>query len=151
MQSLQLTRRRVVGLLSAAACGVLAPIRVQAQAAAEAAAQTAAQNAAALWLAETDAGSHGAAWALAGANFRGAVNQEQWQGAARQVLGPLGGVRKREANGSKATRSLLGAPDGDYIIFSYLTDFANKAGAIETLTLAKEADGQWRVVGYFIR
>jgi hypothetical protein len=102
-------------------------------------------------LAETDAGSHGAAWALAGAKFRNAVSLEQWQGAARQVLGPLGAVRAREANGSKPTRSLPGAPEGDYLIFSYLTDFANKAGAIETLTLAREADGQWRVVGYFVR
>jgi hypothetical protein len=138
-------RRAVLGLLLAG--GLCSPAWSQADTGAPAAAQLAAAQ----WLAETDAGSHGAAWTLAGAAFRRAVAREQWEAAAQQVLGPLGAVRGREVNGSKATRSLPGAPDGEYLILSFRTEFANKAGAIETLTLVREADGQWRTVGYFIR
>jgi hypothetical protein len=149
--SFQSTRRHGLGLLSALACGALVLAWLPARAQTEDAAPVEAQVAAEQWLAETDAGNHRAAWALASPRLRGAISLEQWLGATARVLTPLGGVRAREANGSKATRSLPGAPDGDYVIFSYLTDFANKAGAIETMTLAKEADGQWRVVGYFVR
>jgi hypothetical protein len=103
------------------------------------------------WLAETDAGSHGAAWDLSAALFRGAVGRSGWQGAATQVLEPLGPVVSRELTGMQVTRSLPGAPDNDYRVLSYRTEFARKAGAVETLTLVREDDGQWRVTGYFVR
>jgi hypothetical protein len=145
-------RRRVLGLtlglgLAWGASGLPGVAPARAGEATDDVVRTAALH----WLAETDAGSHGAAWDLSAGLFRGAVGRDAWQGAAQQVLAPLGPVGSRELSGMKATKSLPGAPDGDYRILSFLTDFAKKAGAIETLTLVREPDGQWRVTGYFVR
>lgn len=110
-----------------------------------------ARSAAALFLAETDRGSHGAAWDLAGAAFRSGVGRNGWQSAAEQVIKPLGALQQREPGSARATRTLPGAPDGEYLLLEYRSRFAAKAAATETVVMQKEADGQWRVVGYFIR
>jgi hypothetical protein len=45
---------------------------------------------------------------------------------------------------------LPGAPEGEYVVIQYETQFEHKAGAIETVTPLREKDGSWRVSGYFI-
>jgi hypothetical protein len=47
--------------------------------------------------------------------------------------------------------SLPGAPDGRYAMLQFATEFARKKEAVETLSLLQGTDGQWRVVGYFIK
>jgi Protein of unknown function (DUF4019) len=49
------------------------------------------------------------------------------------------------------TEKLPGAPDGKYVVIQYDTVFEKKASAIETVTPMAEADGKWRVSGYYIR
>jgi len=49
------------------------------------------------------------------------------------------------------TRQLLGAPDGQYVIIQYQTQFAMKPNTVETVTPMMDADGHWRVSSYFIR
>ena len=41
--------------------------------------------------------------------------------------------------------------EGEYASLVFRTSFANQADARETVTLERESDGAWRVVGYFIR
>lgn len=110
-----------------------------------------AKVAALAWLRHTDAGEHAAAWASAGTAFKAAVTATQWQQAVQGVRGPLGAVRERKDKSASFTRSLPGAPDGHYAVLQFDTAFENKAQALETVTAAQEADGGWRVVGYFIR
>ncbi len=52
-----------------------------------------------------------------------------------------------------ATRrtSLPGAPDGEYVVIQYRSEFENKSNAVETVTPMRDADGEFRVSGYFIR
>jgi hypothetical protein len=47
--------------------------------------------------------------------------------------------------------SLPGAPDGEYVVIAYETSFDKKQAATETITPMKDADGRWRVSGYFIK
>jgi len=42
-------------------------------------------------------------------------------------------------------------PQGDYVIFGFASVFENQDNIIETVTAKKDADGIWRVAGYFIR
>ena len=42
------------------------------------------------------------------------------------------------------------APDGQYEVLQFDTDFQNKRSAVETVVLAAEPDG-WKVDGYFIK
>ncbi len=47
--------------------------------------------------------------------------------------------------------SLPGAPDGEYVVIQYNTEFENKKVAIETITPMLDDDGKWRVSGYYIK
>ena len=49
------------------------------------------------------------------------------------------------------TKTMPGAPDGEYVILQFDTSFADKKAAIETVTPMKDKDGKWRVAGYFIK
>jgi hypothetical protein len=46
--------------------------------------------------------------------------------------------------------SLPGAPDGEYVVIRFKTEFENKKEAYETVTPMKDKDGEWRVSGYYI-
>jgi hypothetical protein len=46
-------------------------------------------------------------------------------------------------------KTLRAAPDGDYAIIHYTTDFKNKSTVTERLTLVKE-DGRWQAAAYAI-
>lgn len=110
-----------------------------------------ARTAAMAWLNQTDAGEHGAAWTSASAIFRNAVTLARWQQAVQGVRGPLGELRNRKEKSLMLTRTLPGAPDGQYAVIQFDTGFASKAQSVETVTTVQDADGSWRVTGYFIR
>lgn len=117
----------------------------------EAAATDGAITSAQTWLEGIDRGDYEGSWQVAGQVFKRAITAPRWADALRAVRAPLGSLQFRESQGSTASPSLPGLPDGEYITLRFRTDFFAKAGATETLTLQKEADGQWRVIGYFIR
>ena len=64
---------------------------------------------------------------------------------------PFGAVKSREFVGAKYVTEAPGAPDGEYVIIQYKASFENEKNAVETITPMRDADGQWRVSGYFIR
>lgn len=103
------------------------------------------------WLAVLDAADYGATWDAAATLLRNAVPRAGWERAARGTRGALGAVQQREVAGAQFTRTLPGAPDGDHVVIQYRTRFEHKAAAVETVTPMRDADGQWRVSGYFIR
>jgi hypothetical protein len=46
---------------------------------------------------------------------------------------------------------LPGSPPGHYVVTQFRSQFAGGKAATETVTAMKEADGSWRVVGYYIK
>ena len=96
-----------------------------------------------------DAGRWDESWQAAGVLFQSQMPQGRWSATIQPVRTPLGAAQSRSLAGTRKTRSLPGAPDGDYVVVQYRTDFASKAGAIETLVLSNERGG-WKVDGYFI-
>ncbi len=110
-----------------------------------------AQEAAERWLAQADSGNYAATWRDAAGAFRSAVTQAQWEASMRAVRTPLGAAGERALQSATFQRSLPGAPDGQYVVLQYSTQFANKERAVETVTPMLEQDGSWRVSGYQIR
>lgn len=110
-----------------------------------------AQAAATAWLALIDAGKYSASWEQAADRFKTAVPEPSWAAAATRARGPLGALKSRQVLSSTFTHTLPGAPDGDYVVIRYSTQFENKGSAIETVTPLREKDGAWRVSGYFIK
>ena len=110
-----------------------------------------AMAAAEVWLALLDAGRVRDAWTAASQSFREAVTPEQWSEAVRMARGPLGAAGARKLVAANYTRSLPGAPAGEYVVIQYQVSFANQPLAIETVTPMKDRDGAWRVSGYYVR
>jgi hypothetical protein len=110
-----------------------------------------AQKAAEQWLSLIDAGKLAESWKTAAEYFQGAVPREQWQRSLDAVRKPLGDVVSRKLKSAKYTRSLPGAPDGEYVVLQFETSFANKKDAIETITPMLDKDGRWRVSGYYVK
>ncbi|MFI5119307.1 MAG: DUF4019 domain-containing protein [Thermoanaerobaculia bacterium] len=110
-----------------------------------------AQVAARSWLTLTDDAKYGQSWDEAAALFRNAVAKADWEKALKGVRSPLGAVKTRKVRSSTFTRTLPGAPDGEYVVIVFDSQFENKAAAVETVTPTHDKDGTWRVSGYFIK
>jgi len=110
-----------------------------------------AQAAATSWLALTDSSKYGPSWDEAASFFKAAVTKPNWETAIKGVRAPLGVVKSRKVKAATFTRTLPGAPDGEYVVIQFDTQFENKAAAVETITPMHEKDGSWRVSGYFIK
>jgi len=111
-----------------------------------------AQKAAREWLAMTDKVDAAASYDAAGAKFKEAVTGDKWADALQKARGPLGALDQRSILQSSFDKKLPdGGPEGEYALIQYRTAFAKKADSVETVTLEREKDGVWRVIGYFIR
>jgi hypothetical protein len=103
------------------------------------------------WLALIDAGQYAPSWQDASTYFRGAIDEKKWADTLTAVRKPLGAMQSRTVATAKHHTDLPGAPDGEYVLMTFDTSFANKKAAVETVTFVKEKDGTWRAVGYFIK
>jgi hypothetical protein len=110
-----------------------------------------AQKSAEQWLALVDAGNYAESWKTAAAYFQTAVSQDQWEHTIVAVRKPLGDLVSRQLKSAQYTRSLPGAPDGEYVVLQFNTSFVNKKEAVETITPMLDPDGQWKVSGYYIK
>jgi hypothetical protein len=110
-----------------------------------------AQAAALKWLALADAGDYSRSWDAAAALFQGSISKPKWVAALVSARQPLGSLVSRQVKSARFTRSLPGAPDGEYVVIQCETHFEHKDSAIETVTPLLEKDGSWKVSGYFIR
>jgi hypothetical protein len=110
-----------------------------------------AQQSAERWLALSDSGKYAESWESAAQLFKSAVSKDQWQGMLHAARDPLGKVVSRTLKSASYTKSLPGAPDGQYVVIQYDTSFEHKQSAVETITPMLDKDGQWRVSGYYIK
>ena len=112
---------------------------------------SAAQVAAKQFLMFTDRGDAKTSWNAAGKQFQNGITELRWVNALAQVRTPVGAVVERGLLSTEFLRTFAGATrEGDYVIVQYRTSFAKLTGARESLTLEREADGVWRVIGYVI-
>ena len=103
------------------------------------------------WLALADIADAAGTWATSAPLFQRAVPAEAWARALDAARAPLGAVVARTLRTGRPATELPGAPDGQYVVFEFETQFTNKRVAVETVTPMRDTDGRWRVAGYFIR
>jgi hypothetical protein len=114
-------------------------------------AEKAALGVSSAWLSLVDEGKYAESWIQAAALFKAAVTKEQWQESMKAFRVPLGKVVARKLKSKQYTKTLPGAPDGEYVVIQYETTFEKKQSAIETITPMLDKDGKWRVSGYYIK
>jgi hypothetical protein len=112
---------------------------------------SAAESAARSWLALLDAGKYADSWQSAAGIFRQKITAAQWEAAIAGTRAPLGALQSRALQSATPRSTLPGAPDGEYVVIQFASSFEHKAGAVETVTPMKDADGKWHVSGYYIR
>ncbi len=110
-----------------------------------------AQRSSDAWLALIDSGKYADSWQESSSMFKVHVSKEQWQGMLRATRDPLGKMLSRKLASATYTRTLPGAPDGDYVVIQYETTFERKQSTVETVTPMLDKDGKWRVAGYYIK
>jgi hypothetical protein len=109
-----------------------------------------AQKAAIAWLTLIDQNQYGQSWEQAAQLFKQQVEADTW---SKQLSGgrePLGIVSSRVLINATYSTSLAGAPDGEYVVIQFKTEFANKKNSVETITPMLDGD-RWRVAGYYVR
>lgn len=84
-------------------------------------------------------------WNATGKSFRTLNTLERWADAAQKVRVPLGKMISR----TMISQDSVPAPPSGVQVVKFRTSFANKADAVETVSLARE-DGAWRVVGIYM-
>jgi len=114
------------------------------------AATDAAGKAAQAWLALDDADNWDACWDALAPPVKGQIAREAFADSLRTVRNELGKASARRPHAVTFTHKMPGAPDGDYVVLQYDTDFA-KGSALETVIPMRMPDGSWRVSGYFVQ
>lgn len=97
------------------------------------------------WLALVDQGRWDESYRATGEPFRKLNTSRMWASASEKVRTPLGAMVSRTLIGQQ---NIPAPPDGFQVV-KFRTRFVNKAEAVETVTLDREA-GEWRVVGVTI-
>ncbi len=116
----------------------------------EGAAEKVALDSSTKWLSFVDKGDYSKSWERAANLFRGMVTKTEWESRLNTFRAPLGKVSERNLKSAKYTKTLPDAPDGEYVVIQYDTNFKNKPMLTETVTTILEKDGKWKVAGYYI-
>lgn len=101
------------------------------------------------WLMQIDAGEYGKSWEEAASLFKGSVRRKDWVDLLNRHRSPLGKVVSRKIEQSAYRKELPGAPQGDYVVIQFITQFEHRPATAETVTPMLE-DGEWRVAGYSV-
>lgn len=118
-----------------------------------------ATEAASEWLKLVDAGEYEASWAEAASFFQNQLTAEQWAHLVEQANNQRGleSFEGRTLIAARYTDSprdrprmseLPGQVPDEYVAIQYRADYGKTV--IETITLTRD-DGDWRVIGYYIR
>ena len=113
--------------------------------------ESAAVSAVESFLQLVDSGQYPESWDAASTVFKTKTSKQKWDKQLKGVRPFFGNVIKRTIKEPKYTTTLSGAPDGEYFIIQFLTEFENKKSALETVMPMLEKDGKWRVSGYYIQ
>ncbi len=103
------------------------------------------------WLKLIDNKEYAESWSQAATIFKSTVSQEDWVSTISNLKLQFGKTISRKLLLLNYTTTLPGAPEGEYVVIQFKTNFELRSNAIETIVPMKEKDGKWRVSGYFIK
>ena len=114
-------------------------------------AEQAAYEATKPWLAMMDAGEYEQCWDAAAPWFRDNVpSLDHWLATAEEARQPLGALRSRQLTKTTFKTNPWGAPKGEYTVVVYAARWEG-GDILETVSMQRQADGSWNVVGYHVK
>lgn len=109
------------------------------------------ESSARAWLALTDEEHYADSWKMAAAYFQNKRSEADWARTAGTIRKPLGAVENRYIATAGYSNGPSGFPEGEYVVVQFYATFKNRTLALETVTLSKEKDNEWRVADYVIK
>jgi hypothetical protein len=103
------------------------------------------------WLDLIDHGKFDESWMATAVVLQETITQKEWSADLAARRPKLGRTIMRERKSATYSKTLRGAPTGDYVTVTYLTKFEKTQLVEETLAVARDAIGQWHVAGYDIQ
>tara|TARA_B100001287_G_C22619550_1_gene499311 strand:- start:267 stop:674 length:408 start_codon:yes stop_codon:yes gene_type:complete len=103
------------------------------------------------WLIKIDNGQYLESWDNTAKYFQNQIQKDRWSSALNASRKPLGVLKSRSVNSSEFKTELPGAPDGNYYVIKFDVSYEKKITATETVTLLNDKNGEWKVVGFFIK
>jgi hypothetical protein len=134
------------GLLQTPLIAMQGPPQADPHAAEELSAQRQAMG----FLGYLDDGRFADSYAYTGTLLRAQADRELFTAQIQKARAGTGALQARELIDAAYNTSVEGAPEGQYVILHYHSNFANRQDTVETITLAL-AKGYWRVDGYYLK
>jgi hypothetical protein len=90
-------------------------------------------------------------YAASGKRFRDGISEEKWSQVAESGRQQFGAVKSRTLIGAESPPDTPNRPKGDFMTVVFRADFDKRGVGTESLTLEREGDGKWRVIGYLMK
>jgi hypothetical protein len=103
------------------------------------------------WLVSLDKHDVKQMYATAGKRFRDGINQEKWNLVAESGRQQFGAVKSRTLVSAESPPQTPNRPKGDFMTVVFRAEFEKRGVGMESLTMEREADGRWRVIGYLMK
>jgi Protein of unknown function (DUF4019) len=100
---------------------------------------------------DLDKGQYAESWTKSDEIFKNTLTQSEWVTLLNAVRKDLGKVHSRTIRLHSPVWNPLKMPPGLYMVIDYDTSFENAPRSSELLILRRGADGQWRVLSYFVK
>jgi hypothetical protein len=103
------------------------------------------------WLALLDKHDVKQLYATSGNRFREGISQEKWSEVAESGRQQFGAVRSRTLLGAESPPETPNRPKGEFMTVVFRAEFEKRGVGTESLTVERESDGKWRVIGYLMK
>jgi hypothetical protein len=90
-------------------------------------------------------------YATSGKRFREGISEEKWAMVAESGRQQFGAVKSRTLLGAESPPDTPNRPKGDFMTIMFRADFEKRGVGTESLTVERESDGKWRVIGYLMK
>ena len=86
-----------------------------------------------------------------GKRFREGISEDKWGQVAESGRQQFGAVKSRTLVGAESPPETPNRPRGEFMTVVFRADFDKRGVGTESLTLEREDDGKWRVIGYLMK
>jgi Protein of unknown function (DUF4019) len=86
-----------------------------------------------------------------GKRFREGISEEKWGQVAESGRQQFGAVKSRTLVGAESPPETPNRPKGEFMTVVFRADFEKRGVGTESLTLERDDDGKWRVIGYLMK
>jgi len=101
------------------------------------------------FLEQLDAGEARESWPALASPLRASAPESSWPDQIARMRAPLGGPISRQLASALFTETLEGAPNGQYFVVEFESQFADAACGERVVAMFEQ--GAWRIAGYVIR